>query len=59
MRNALSATPTVYRHFLSNTTAQLMSGLFELNVYDVLADAFRRTRNRNSPARTGAAMFAS
>jgi hypothetical protein len=40
MRNALSATPTVYRHFLSNTTAQPMSGLFELNVYDVLADAF-------------------
>jgi len=40
MRDALSATPTVYRHFISNTQAQPMSGLFELNVYDVLADAF-------------------
>jgi hypothetical protein len=40
MRNALSATPTVYQHFLSNPAAQPMAGLFELNVYDVLADAF-------------------
>jgi hypothetical protein len=40
MRDALAATPTVYRHFLSNTAAQPMAGLFELNVYDVLADAF-------------------
>jgi hypothetical protein len=40
MGNALSATPTVYRHFLGNKTAQPMSGLFGLNVCDVLADAF-------------------
>lgn len=40
IRNALAATPTVHRHFLSNTAAQPMAGLFELNVHDVLADAF-------------------
>lgn len=40
LRDALSASPSVYRQFISNTRSQPMSGLFELNVYDVLAAVF-------------------
>jgi hypothetical protein len=40
IRSALSATPSVYRQFVSSCAGQPMGGLFELNLYRVLDDAF-------------------
>ncbi len=40
MKRALAVTPSVYREFISTTVEQPMGGLFELNVYATLDDAF-------------------
>jgi hypothetical protein len=40
LKTALATTPSLYRHFASNTKKQPLGGLFELNIYAALADAF-------------------
>ena len=39
-KQALGRTPKVYRGFVSNAAAQPIGGLFELNIFALLADAF-------------------